>query len=86
MKLMYTGDIDKLKKLKFEIDNHDWYVYFDAETKCKIIIKPLTKIILLEYMIQDVVSYSEKEYIKYKKIPEIIYDLIQAGLVKKEDN
>lgn len=84
MKLIYTGDFERLKELKFNINFYDWYVYYDRNTRFNVIIKPITKELLLEYLDPDIISTSERESINYQHLPEIVYDLIQAGLIKKE--
>lgn len=83
MQLLYTGDFDKLEELDFQINYYDWYVYRDRSTRCEVIVKPLTKEILLEYWEPDVISTSERESINYKRLPEVLYILIQLGLTKK---
>ena len=85
MKLIYTGDFERLKELNFNINFYDWYVYYDKNTRFNVIIKPLTKELLLEYLEPDIISTSERVSINYQHIPEVVYDLIQAGLVKKEE-
>ena len=85
MKMIYTGDFERLKELKFNINLYDWYVYYDKSTRFTVIIKPITKELLLKYLEPDIISTSERVSINYQHIPEVVYDLIQSGLVKKED-
>ena len=85
MKLIYTGDFEKLKELNFTINFYDWYVYYDKNTRFNVIIKPITKELLLEYLEPTIISTSERESIYYQHLPEVVYDLIQAGLIKKEE-
>lgn len=79
MKLIYTGDFERLKEFGFEqrmtyyclnINKEHYFieinVYYD---------KSITIIIGNEYY---------DNYFEYE-IPSVIYDLIKAGLVKKEE-
>lgn len=74
MKLIYTGDFERLKKLGFKLGVN---YYFYKENSIEIIIHYDSKNINIIH--RDCINDYEME------IPTIIYDLIQAGLVKKEE-
>lgn len=73
MKLIYTGTFEQLKEFGFAIDCKEWFVFDDIETNAYVFVAPISKEIKWSVCITGI-----------KEIPTIIYDLIQAGLVKKE--
>ena len=74
MKLIYTGDFERLKDFGFEIDFREWFRFRDEETGVYVYVMPVSK------ELKWSVSVTERT-----GIPTIVFDLIQAGLVKKEE-
>lgn len=74
MKLIYTGDFEKLKDFGFEVDYREWFQFKDTGTNAYVYIMPVSKEIKWSYCITQITDVST-----------IIYDLIKAGLVKKEE-
>ena len=77
MKLIYTGDFERLKDFGFESRTTYYYLYLDNG-----------------YSILEIDVYCDDNRITIRndynegdeiEIPSVIYDLIQAGIVKKED-
>lgn len=74
MKLIYTGDFEKLKDFGFEVDYREWFQFKDTETNTYVYITPVSREIKWSYYMTLITDVST-----------IIYDLIQGGLVKKEE-
>lgn len=74
MKLIYTGDFERLKEFGFEIDFREWFQFRDKETGIYVYVMPVSKELRWSVSVTGI-----------NGIPTIFYDLIQAGLVKKED-
>ena len=74
MKLIYNGSFEQLKEFGFEIDFREWFQFKDKETGVYVYVMPVSK------ELKWGVSVTEKT-----GIPTIVFDLIQAGLVEKEE-
>lgn len=80
MKLIYTGDFERLKDFGFEFFENGCgttgYSFFD---------KDKGYVIIVEKDREDYNKYGDERKIP-KNIPhDLLYDLIKAGLVKKEE-
>lgn len=73
MKLKYTGDFEKLKEYGFELDNKEWFNYYDKDIGYFVYIAPVSKKIYLYATCSDIKC----------ALPTIIFDLIKADLVEK---
>lgn len=74
MKLIYNGSFEQLKEFGFEIDFREWFQFKDKETGVYVYVMPVSK------ELKWGASVTEKT-----GIPTIVFDLIQAGLVRKEE-
>ena len=76
MKLIYTGDFERLKEFGFE-EEKTYYSYGYENRELWVSIDKTTKQIEMNEPFRDV-DGEENNIV-------ILYDLIQAGLVKKEE-
>lgn len=74
MKLIYTGDFERLKEFGFEIDFREWFQFRDKETGVYVYVMPVSKELKWGVSVTGNTG-----------IPTIVFDLIQAELVKKEE-
>lgn len=71
LKIKDNVDLKELEKFGFKLDQDEWYL--KRVKRCYIFIKPLSRQIIIRAS-----TYGEE----IEQI-EVIYDLIQAGLVEK---
>lgn len=84
MKLIYTGDFDKLK----EMDYQEFETYFYKQLSSNISIKIMKNLSCEFHDKEELIILVNNRYITLKDYELLNYEieyLIQAGLVKKEE-
>lgn len=74
MRLIYNGSFEQLKEFGFEIDFREWFQFKDKETGVYVYVMPVSKELKWGVSINGNIG-----------IPTVVFDLIQLGLIKKED-
>lgn len=72
MKLRYTGDFEKLKELGFKINSKEWFEFNDKDSDVYVYVLPVSKELKWGVCAVGINNF-----------PTIVYDLINAGLVRK---